>query len=240
MSAALRIALCEDDAQDAESLRDCIQQSGYLVWVEWFDSGESLLNSYEKGKYDVVFVDVYLPGMSGIDTVRAIRGVDSRIVVVFVTSSIEHTRDGYRLGALKYIEKPFSSDEVKAALGLAWILRDKQDVCVFATKSGEVRVPLETICYVEITNHTCMIHLESGMVETNMKIERLAALLPPPRFIRCHRSFIVNLEHVQSVDRDFVMTNGDRVYIRGKDLKKMTDAHTQYLFDVTRGCKGDG
>lgn len=192
------------------------------------------MESFRKGLYHIVFLDIFLQNVSGVDIARTIRARDDQVIIVFITSSGDYTREGYRLGALKYIEKPFEPDDVKAALELAWRLRQNRETCTLTTKQGKREIALNDIHYVEVSNHTCILHLENEQVQTNLNIDQMALLLSSPRFVRCHRSYIVNLEHVREVGRDFVMTSGDRVYIRGKDEKKMSDLFARYLAAETR------
>ncbi|MEA5016716.1 MAG: LytTR family DNA-binding domain-containing protein [Candidatus Limiplasma sp.] len=236
----MRIAVCEDNPADLDCLLRAIESSGHLAQTDSFPDGPALTGRFAKGLYDIVFLDIYMPGQSGMDTARAIRAADPRTTIVFVTSSGDHTREAYQLEALKYIEKPFEPGAVKAALDLAWGLRQSLKLRALPTKQGTVELFLEDIYYIEVLGHSCILHLEKEKVQTPLGIESLAALLPSPNFLRCHRSFIVNLAHVQGMDRDFLMTNGDRVYIRGKDEKKMAAALARFLAAKTRGIDHEG
>ena len=85
-----------------------------------------------------------------------------------------------------------------------------------------IDIPLDHIYYVEVRNHNCLVYTTNDVIETGSKmtIEDFIPLLPLPRFMRCHRSYIVNLSYVQSVGRDFVMKNGHMVYIHRGDLAR--------------------
>lgn len=234
MEAPLKIAICEDSADDAAALRACIHQSGYPAHIECFISGDEFLMSFEKGRYHLILLDIFMSGLSGVETAAAIRERDARVVVIFTTSSVDFTLESYRLNALKYLEKPVQPKDVKDALELAWSLREKREVCTVFVKQNRMEVPLDDICYVEVVDHTCIIHMEDKTVETDMRIVDFASLLPSYRFLRCHRGYIVNLDYVAGIDRDFTMKNGEKVYVRGKDLKKMSDEFKRHLIKKTR------
>lgn len=245
INAVLRVAICEDDGADLASILEAIDNSGYPTETASFSSGSKMLETYQEGQYHIIFLDIYMPGMNGVDTAQAIRAVDDQVVIVFVTTSMDHTREGYRFGVLKYIEKPFHPRDVKAALELAWRINKSREMCTISTKHGKQEAVFGDILYVEASNHMCNLHFANKRVQTNISIDGMALLLPPPYFVRCHRSFIVNLAHVKAVDRDFVMINDDRVYIRGKDVRKMTDLFARYLADESRrvgreGCSDSG
>lgn len=234
MNATLRVAICEDNDADRQSASDAIQHSGFPVELSVFSTGADILAAFHKGRYHIVFLDIYLPNGNGVDIARAMRALDDQVTLVFFTSSSDFALEGYRLGALKYIEKPLVPVDIKAALELAWRLRQSRETCVLATRQGSREVALRDIHYVEVSNHTCVLHLERELVATKLNIDQVALMLSTPRFVRCHRSFIVNFEHVREVGRDFVMTSGDRVYIRGKDERKMADLFARYLAAETR------
>ncbi len=234
MDAELRIAVCEDMEDERDKLLAAIAKSKQPSRVAAFSNGADLLKTFRKGLYQAVFLDIYMPEESGVDTARAIRALDEKVVLIFVTSSPDHTRDGYRLGVLKYIEKPYQEQEVHAALQLVAKLWQNREMLSLITKQGKVDVDLDEIRYVEVSNHTCILHMEEEQINADVNIENLASLLPSPRFVRCHRSYIVNLGYVKSVDRDFIMEDGEVVYIRGKDERKMASLFAQYLAMETR------
>lgn len=234
MQEPLSIALCEDSPEDAAAMRAYIDQSGYPALTECFASGEAFLKGFEKGRYHLIFLDIFMGGISGVATAEAIRAKDSRVALVFTTASRDFTLESYRLNALLYLEKPARVEGVLYALELAWALRERREVCTVYAKRKRMEIALCSIHYIEVIDHTCIIHLEDGTVETDMRMDDFARILPPGRFLRCHRCYIVNLDHVAGVERDFIMKNGEIVYIRGKDIKKMGDAYKRYLVNKAR------
>jgi CheY-like chemotaxis protein len=99
-ASVLRIAVCEDDPDDAAFLDDLIEKSGILSECHAFAGGEELLASFGAGRYDLIFMDIYMEGMQGIETVEAIRQTDRNVVIAFITSSLDHALEGFRLNAL--------------------------------------------------------------------------------------------------------------------------------------------
>jgi DNA-binding LytR/AlgR family response regulator len=234
---ALRVALCEDTPVDADLLIALIDLSEIPYILERFPSGEALLETFEKEKYDLIFLDVYMGELTGVQTAERIRDIDTQVVIVFTTTSDDFTREGYRLNAYKYLLKPVVSEDVIDALELATLKRDKAQgaTLTIVTDNIPVIIPLNDIIYVESNNRKSIICTEQEAYASNMTIDALEKLLPPPRFLRSHRSYIVNLDHVDDLEEDFIMDNGDIAYVAVKHHRKIQHAYDDYLFSTARG-----
>lgn len=219
----LRIAICEDEDRDAKHLHSLIESSGIAAEISRFESGGAFLASRPTGRFDLIFFDIYMGGVSGIETARVLREADENCGVVFITSSPDHMPEAFDVGAEQYLKKPVQKDKLEKVLKkrLSLVART-QKTCPVNEKGKRTDVPLDHIYYVEVHNHNCLVHTTNGMIDTGstMTIENFEPFLTPPRFMRCHKSYIVNLSYVQGVGRDFVMKNGQTVYIRRGDLAK--------------------
>jgi len=227
----LRIALCEDSPVDAELLTALVEMSETPHTLDVFPSGETFLEQYEKEKYDLIFLDVFMEQLSGVETAERIRESGDQVVIIFTTSSEDFTREGYRLNAYKYLLKPLKFEDVIDALELAVLKRDKgQDATLtFLTEDDPVVVPLSDIIYIESNNRTSTINTVNGTFSASMPINDLAKLLPSPRFLPSHRAYIVNLDHVDEMKEDFIMDNGMIAYIAIKNQRKVRKAYKDYL-----------
>ncbi|MDR3053496.1 MAG: LytTR family DNA-binding domain-containing protein [Coriobacteriales bacterium] len=232
----LRIAICEDTPSDAERLTSFISLSTMSSEVAQYVAGEKLLEVFERGMYDLIFLDVYMGALTGVQTAQRIRELDSQVVIVFTTTSDDFTREGYRLNAYKYLLKPLEADDVSDALELATLKRDKaQGAAINIVSEGKpVAVPMGDIIYVESRNRKSLVVTAAATFSTATSIDALEKMLPAPRFLRSHRSFIVNLDHVEDIDEDFAMDNGGRAYIRVKDFRAVKRAYDSYLFNTVR------
>jgi DNA-binding LytR/AlgR family response regulator len=236
LNTPLKIALCEDAQVDAELLSALINLSEVPNEMETFGTGEALLETYKKDKYDLIFLDVFMGELSGVQTAEKIREIDTHVVIVFTTTSDDYTREGYRLNAYKYLIKPVNLADVKDALDLAVMVRDKAAGASLAivTDNVPVFIPLHDIIFVESSNRKSLIYTLDKTYATTMTIDSLEKLLPAPRFLRSHRSYIVNLDHVDDVDEDFIMDNGDIAYIAVKNRRKIKSLYDEYLFNSVR------
>lgn len=234
---ALKIALCEDTPVDADLLTALIDMSKVPYVLDSFLSGEALLEGFHKEKYDLIFLDVYMGELSGVQTAEFIRDIDTQVVIVFTTTSEDFTREGYRLNAYKYLLKPVVEEDVVDALELATLKRDKAQGATIAivTDNIPVIIPLNDIIFVESSNRKSVIYTTGETYATTMTIDALEKLLPSPRFLRSHRSYIVNLDHVDDLEEDFIMDNGEIAYIAVKHHRKIKHAYDDYLFSTARG-----
>jgi len=120
MSDVLKIAVCEDETDQRNRLLALLDESSIKNTYSVFENGEKLLKVFERGKYDLILMDIYMDSeLSGIETVKLIRKKDKDISVAFVTTSKDHALESYRLSAIKYIEKPYSKENIENTLRLA-------------------------------------------------------------------------------------------------------------------------
>ncbi|MFA5576039.1 MAG: LytTR family DNA-binding domain-containing protein [Tissierellaceae bacterium] len=239
MDDLLHIAICEDNQKDMERLYSCIMESNIGLSCREFLSGEDFLEDFSPGKYDVIFLDIYMGGIKGIDVAREIRKADQTVTIIFTTTSTEYTLESYRLRAASYLEKPVSQEDVQGILSLALAKRRTESYISLMIDGANRALPLDRILYFELQNHAVMIYTHSEVLRTSqsVKIDHIDSLLPA-HFFRCHHSYIVNLGYVKEIDRDmaiFIMQDNSRVHIRRRDLKRAVRAYEDFLFTKTRG-----
>jgi DNA-binding LytR/AlgR family response regulator len=213
-------------------IEDCEQDSDIAA----FESGEALLKSFDKGAFDLIFLDIFMYEMSGIQVAETIREIDTQVVIVFTTTSEDFTRESYRLNAYKYLVKPLVLADVQDALELAVLKRDKASGATLAIvyDNNPVVIPLDEILYIEASNRRSLIHTDDDVFATTLTIDSLQKLLPSPRFTRSHRSYLVNFDRVDEVSDDFIMDNGTVAYITVKNHRKIKRAYEDYVFSKVR------
>ena len=239
MDTPLQIAICEDAPADAELLVSYIMGSGIACRCEAFASGEALLETFQPGKYNLIFLDIYMDGMKGVDAASEIRKADRAIMLSFTTTSTEHALEGYRLKASSYLEKPVKPEDVREVLELAQAKRDSAAYLTLLIEGVNRKLPLQSILYFEQVNHAVYVHTHTEVLRTSQTV-KLKAIEPllSDCFFRCHHSYIANLRYVCGVDQElkvFEMQNGDKVYIRHPSLGKSVKAYEEYLFRRARG-----
>lgn len=227
----LRIALCDDEQEARDSLRfqlEKIMYEGDEDIVYEFTSGETALRWLKNhpGEVDLLFLDVEMKAMTGMETAEGIRQFDKELLIVFVTGYSEYVFDGYRTGALDYVLKPVSQERVRQVLNRAReILYEKRTKnFVFQNQEGIFRLPLDQILYFYSDRRQVGVVTENKeylfygkLSETEEKADS--------RFVRVHQRYLVNGDQVEYIGHDEVVIRGKTIPVsRGmKDeaLKKL-------------------
>lgn len=239
MDNPLRIAICEDNEQDTTILKQHIENAGLPALCDAFDSAEKLMSSFYAGKYDLILMDIYMGGPKGLYAAQDIREIDRDVMIAFTTSSPDHALEGYRLDVLKYLEKPITLEKVADTLRLADTQRRTQESISLRVGGELVDILLNDILYFEINSsiHAVLVHFYEGTLRLSqtIRLEDIEKMVPPEQFLRCHRGYIVNLRWVWGFDGpDFIMENGEKVYVRMRDKAKAKEAYDKYMLSLLR------
>ncbi|WP_026499410.1 LytR/AlgR family response regulator transcription factor [Butyrivibrio sp. WCD2001] len=220
----LKIAVCDDEMAQRRQLQFIIDKVRPGCEIILFESGEAFLDAFRPGLYDLIFMDILMPGMGGVDATTRIRSIDASVPIVFATSSQDHAMEGYKNRVIRYLMKPFDSTEVSEVLELAASMKHTQGGVSIRVGGKDMTFPFEKICYVEQSSHTLYFHMANGAtIQLTGKLDNIEAQTPDDSFIRCHKSYLVNLAHVKSVDKDLQvlqMKDGDSVHIRRESVRE--------------------
>ena len=234
----LQVAVCDDSIDEQNKLQKLISEANMPVETTIFNSGEDLLKDYMPSKYDLIFMDIYMEGVSGIETVTTIREVDENVLIAFATTSMDHTLESYRLGAIKYIEKPIKKDSVNELLDMAQMKMDRVPKLLIKNPYKDFAIAFENILYVEQKAHNLLFHLINGdVMQFNEKLSNIENLFVEHPFLHCHKSYLVNLSYVKGIDtklRVFNMKYNKNVYIRRGSLGQAKKEFEKHLFKMAR------
>lgn len=207
----MRIAYCEDEPAQAALVRAMI-----LQWAEsrritaevvLYESAEEFLFKNEVFAYDIVFLDIAMRQMNGVELARAIRRKDRALPIAFLTADRTFAIEGYELHAVRYLLKPVAMEKLGSLLDelLETAEADAQDTdCITVGEKGAVRkISESSICYIEVLGHYTQLHLQDGAaVRVKESLASVAAMLHQKElFVKCHRSFVVNLRYVEKISR---------------------------------------
>ena len=213
----MRIAICEDNQEHADILEGMIHKwadaEGLEVHISHYISGEQFMYGWENDiPYNLVFLDIEMAKMNGIELARYIRRHDRAVLLVFTTGFLDYALKGYEVTAFRYLKKPLQENKVFDTLKKAMheISEAKRDAIIVPTAEGALRVFKNDIYYVEVDNHYIIMHTKQGNLRYKEKLGNIEPMFPEPAFCKCHRSYIVNLFHVGKLTRDKVeIDNGD-------------------------------
>ena len=202
----IKIALCDDDISDLNLIHELLDQYRREQKIEihttTFQSPLDLLTEIERGtRFDILLLDILMPGLNGIDTAAEIRSHNEDVKIIFLTSSSEFAVQSYSVHAYFYQLKPIMKEHFFHLMDsvLAVCSSEQNSSLILRCKSGITRITPRQLEYCEVIHRTLMIHLTSGKVlESIGSLDDLSRQLTPyGNFLRPHRSYLVNLEHVQ-------------------------------------------
>lgn len=233
----MNIAIIEDSGQELSLLERCLQSylSSRQVYrvIDTYTSGEAFLENWPSKSYDLVFLDMLMEGISGIEVARKIRETDSECLLIFISSSKEYALQGFEVRAFDYLLKPLSEERFQKTMDLCQNELAKHIRYIEVKESRTlVKIPLNEIIYTDYYNHYIQIHTAARLIRSYQQFDVFSPLLLCyPQFLCCYRNCIVNMDHVDSVDKhDFVMENGERVPITRGNRNSIYQQYADYQF----------
>ncbi len=217
----LQIAICDDEQFYREKIKylleEYLQAKGMLYTLHLFLSGEDFLEQCENNvRFDIVFLDISMEEVDGIQAAQRIRSFHSDTYIVFVTAFIDYALEGYKVNAVRYLMK----DTLEIALEecMNAILQKMQVARVtFSFLEGEKRLYTDNILYVESRGHKSIFHyMESEMVSYQIydKLDSVERNLEGYGFLRIHKSYLVNMKHIRKISNYIVsLDTGEELHV---------------------------
>ena len=236
----MRIAACDDDARFLQDLSALLNQYGeenqcnieYKTYINPLE----LVNQIEKGiHYDVIFLDIFMPGINGIQCARDIRSFDNFVKIIFLTSSTEFAVESYSVRAYQYLLKPVQKENLFLILKLLEKESEtvEKNVLIFRSKAGITKIALSKLEYCEVINRKITLHLINGEeCECNLRMNELEEKLKNySMFLKPHRSFLVNMNHIQTLaTHSIIMECGTKIPIPREKYAGIKQIYMEYIF----------
>lgn len=197
----MKIAVCDDEELFLKKIYQYFwKQQGDSV--KCFLSPTALLEKYRAGvRYDVVFLDILMEPMNGIDLAKEIRRMDQKVVIVFLTVALEYAPAGYEVNAFRYLLKPVAEADLALVLKeIKKTLDASFDTILLETPECEILIHTEELYYLEADNKESILHYMGDTIKVRRSLSELEEELSARHFVRVHRKYLVNLAHIREFD----------------------------------------
>lgn len=236
----LKIAICDDESQFRKHIReilvDYLENKGSLYEIDEFESGKDFIKlGIEFAKYNIVFLDINMDEMDGMETAQRIREINNEIFIVFVTAFVNYAFEGYQVDATRYILKNNVNLSELIAESMEAISK-KMNYVVKKEKfdfiEGEKTVSLDRLLYIESRLHK----LEFYIIEDKLrkytlygKLDELEEKLRGNDFVRLHKSYLVNMKYIEKVKRyEVLLSNGIILGVPRARYKFLEETYAAY------------
>ena len=233
-----RIAVVDDQPDMRQQLCSMIDQysreNNCMLEVATFSDGAQIITNYCKG-FDIIFLDIEMPELGGMDAAERIRTVDPDVVLVFVTNMAQYAIKGYEVDALDYVLKPVNYYQfcTKLSRAVQRVQRRRGGQVVLQLAGGGMQV-LSTgdIYYLETHDRLLWYHTTKGEFSVRASLASAEKQLAQYHFSRCNQCYLVNLKYVKAVENDFVHVNTDHLEISRRQRAAFLTAVASYIGGV--------
>ena len=228
----IRLLIADDEKMEREALADIVMRRfEHEVTVEMAENGRKAADTAVLWGADLILMDIEMTFMDGMSAAEEIRRADPEVLIIFITNSPQYAIKGYAVQALDYILKPLSyyafcqrMNHVRELLG-----RRQKHFLTVPCAGGVQKLDASDIYYVEICDHDLLFHTKQGEVHSTGSMRDVEQKLPPENFFRSSKAYLVNLEHVDGIQDEDAIVNGDRVQISRAKRKAFLAALNHYM-----------
>lgn len=231
----MKIAIVEDNSIESNYLQDLITEyflnNNISFEVRTYRSAEDFFASWPM-ELDILFLDILMEEMNGIEVATNIRQKNERIMIIFTTSNPQFSLAGYAVDALDYLIKPVSKELLFRTFDKAIHRLDVSRHNYFTINNNDGYFVINTldIYYIELVKRKLIIHTKSGPVACLRTVQYMEEQLPDT-FFRCHNAFLVNLHAVESVRGSDIVVAGNTIPISKHRRKDFIRALTNFVGD---------
>lgn len=237
----LKVAFCDDDPVLMNEMKTLFDQyygeNNRKITCTVFHSSVELLVEIEKGThFDILFLDIMMPGQDGMSAAREIRQYDHTVKIIFLTSSSEFAVESYMVDAFFYYVKPIEAEVFRRLMdsAVSECGREKQDSLILRCKNGITRIELKELVYCEVIGRTLVFHTENGInYESIGSLDELSGELARyGSFLRPHRSFLINMEYIRSISyKAIILDNQEKIPIPHGKCSEIKKLYLDYAFN---------
>ncbi len=227
----MTIGICDDEKAICEQIEKLIKKEEPNCDTEQFTSGRELLK--KKKDFDVIFLDIQMDGINGIEVARTLRDQKEKAILIFITGTKEYVFEAFDVSAFHYLLKPIEEKKFievfHRAAAESERKKEKEETVFIKSKGRNVIVNKKDILYIESQNRMVNFHTTKEILEIYFDMSDLEKRLGKD-FYRCHRGYIVNMGYVTEYGKDTIsLTNGETIYLSRRKYKEFVKAYMDYL-----------
>ncbi len=230
----MRIALVDDDQNDRCQLRKYMEnylaEKGTECRIDEYENALDFLSKYAF-TFDLVIMDIDMPGLSGIEAARKLREKDPHVTLMFVTNMPQYALDGYSVEAVDYLLKPLSypNFQLKMQKALRYIARNADKPLALQTPEGVFCCNVSDVLYVESRLHYLYYHVGDRVIKVRGKMSDVLDTLSQYHFGRPGESYLVNFRHLKAMDGNEILVGEDRLPVSRRRKAEFISAFTRYM-----------
>lgn len=212
-----KVAIIEDEQSASDTLLSMIdkfqsENTTHHFEIQQFSSASQFLFDFQPS-FDLIFLDIQMPGVNGMEAAKLIREKDNKVLIVFVTNMAQYAVEGYSVRAYDFLLKPinyprFSMKFARISNELSHLYND--EYLTINIKRETKRIRINDIFYIEVSNHDLIIHLKDVEFIYRGTMKEIEQQLLEMHFSRCSNSFLINLKYVSGLKADTVII-GDKL-----------------------------
>ena len=228
------IAIIEDEEEALARIRGYLErfssESGESFRIVVYGNAIDFLEKY-KPNYDIVFMDIKLPNMDGMEAAKKLRALDRFVALVFVTNMKQFAVKGYEVDALDFIVKPVKYPDfvLKLQRVLARLDENRDMKLPVVNEDGVVCIAASSIKYIEVMQHTLVYHLDKKDISVYGSLKKVEETLPARSFVRCNSCYLINLRYVTAIKGQTLYLGDVELKISSSKRKELRQALNNYL-----------
>lgn len=234
----MRIAICDDEEAQRLLIQRYVEawaaDNKVALETELFASGESFWFAWEDdSSYDLLIFDIEMGQLNGMELAAGIRRKDEDIPILFVTGYDSYMAQGFEVAALHYLLKPLRKEKLFTVLDKLKKMRmrkKQEEKILFRAEEGPLSLPASKIWYIEAMAHQCILYTEdTSHVLCSSIGEMVRQLCGRREFVRCHRSYLVNVQHISAIVKpELVLDDGRRIPVSRSAEKTVSQVFIEW------------
>ena len=232
----MRIAIIEDEKSHSELLCSYIKEwgdeNGMTFHIEQYKSAEQFLFVFDGNQdFDVLFIDIQMPGMNGVEMAKKIRSKNHNMILIFTTGIADYMQEGYEVEAMHYLLKPLDKNKVYACMEKAAHRKETDTFLLVHTVDETIRIPIKDINYVEARGHGCIVGRQGqDLLAVKESMTWMEGMLVQSGFVKCHRSYLARIGNICKIDKtDIYFDDGSSVPVSRRMYRQVNQEFIKYF-----------